>query len=103
MNPKEDDKAMTKMRLYTFMVLAGIVLGGCGYEVINGHPPPNKPPQVSAIELPDQVLTVGQSLTISGAETLFTDDDPLTLAATSSDTAVVAVSLVQFGSTTPIR
>ena len=84
---------MTKTRQYTFVALAGIVLAGC-YEV-NGYPPPNQPPRVSAIELPDQVLTVGQSLTISGAETLFADDDPLTLTATSSDTTVVAVSLVR--------
>lgn len=82
---------MTKTRQYTFVALAGIVLAGC-YEV-NGYPPPNQPPRVSAIELPDQVLTVGRPLTISKAENLFWDDDPLTLTATSSDTTVVAVSL----------
>lgn len=67
---------------------------GCG-EIINGYPPPNSPPRISSIELPDPIMTAGQSLTISGAETLFTDDDPLTLTAASSDTTVVAVSLVR--------
>ena len=83
---------MTKTRQCTFIVLAGIVLGGCGHE-INGWHFPNQPPQASAVELPDQVLTVGRPLTISKAENLFWDDDPLTLTATSSDTTVVAVSL----------
>ena len=83
---------MTKTRQCTFIVLAGIVLGGCGHE-INGLHFTNQPPRASDVELPDQVLTVGRALTISKAETLFWDDDPLTLSATSSDTMVVAVSL----------
>lgn len=66
----------------------------CG-EIINGYPPPNSPPRISSIELSDPIMTAGQSLTISGAETLFTDDDPLTLTAKSSDTTVVAVSLIR--------
>ena len=68
-----------------------IGLPGCGVE-INGYPPPNAPPQTSGVEFPDAVMTVGQSLTVSGVESLFIDDDPLTLTATSSDTTVVAVS-----------
>lgn len=84
---------MTKPRQYTFMVLAALVLGSCERAIINGYPPPNQPPERSAVELPDQVLTVGRALTISKAENLFWDDDTLTLTATSSDTTVVAVSL----------
>lgn len=83
---------MMKTRHYTFMALGGLTLAGCDIEV-NGYPPPNQPPQVSAVQLPDQVLTVGRPLTISRAENLFWDDDPLTLTATSSDTTVVAVSM----------
>ncbi len=63
--------------------------------VINGYPPPNSPPRASRVELPDQVMTVGQELTVSGVESLFLDDDLLTLTAASSDTTVVAVSLAR--------
>lgn len=83
---------MTKTPQCTFVALAGLTLAGCTYEV-NGLHFANQPPQVSAVELADQVLTVGRALTISKAENLFWDDDPLTLTATSSDTMVVAVSL----------
>ena len=83
---------MTKTRHYTFMALTGLALAGCGIEV-NGLYFSNQPPRVSAVELPDQVLTIGRPLTISRAENLFWDDDPLTLSATSSDTTVVAVSM----------
>ena len=76
----------------TFVALAGLTLAGCTYEV-NGLHFTNQPPRASDIALPDQVLTVGRALTISKAESLFWDDDPLTLTATSSDTTVVAVSL----------
>lgn len=78
------------------MALAGLTLAGCGV-VVNGYPPPNQPPRVSAVDLPDQVLTVGRPLTISRAENLFSDDDPLTLAAMSSDTMIVAVSVAGEG------
>lgn len=81
--------------LALLVVVATSGFPGCVYEEINGYPPPNTPPRASQVEFPDQAMTVGQSLTISGAETLFTDDDPLTLTATSSDTTVVAVSLVR--------
>lgn len=86
---------MTIIRQYTSMALAALVLGGCEQEqaIINGYLPPNQPPGASAVELPDPVLTVGQALTISKAENLFWDDDPLTLTATSSDTTVLAVSM----------
>ena len=76
----------------TFVALAGLTLAGCTYEV-NGLHFTNQAPRASVVELPDQVLTVGRALTISKAENLFWDDDPLTLTATSSDTTVVAVSL----------
>lgn len=78
-------------------LLAAATTTGCNAcgEIINGYPPPNSPPRISSIELPDPIMTAGQSLTISGAETLFADDDPLTLTATSSDTTVVAVSLIR--------
>ena len=85
---------MTKTRQCTLVALAGLTLAGCtsGIEV-NGLHFPNQHPRASDLELPDQVLTVGRALTISKAENLFWDDDPLTLTATSSDTTVVAVSL----------
>lgn len=83
---------MTKTRGCMFMALAGLTLAGCIYED-NGLVFTNRAPQVSSVELPDQVLTVGRPLTISKAENLFWDDDPLTLSATSSDTTVVAVSM----------
>lgn len=83
---------MTKTRQCIFVALAGLTLAGCTYEV-NGLHFTNQPPQASTVELADQVLTVGRALTISKAENLFWDDDPLTLTATSSDTTVVAVSL----------
>ena len=83
---------MEIIRQYTSMALAALVLGGCEQVIINGYPP-NQPPGASAVELPDQVLTVGQALTISKADNLFSDDDSLTLTATSSDTTVLAVSM----------
>ena len=83
---------MASIRKHTFMVLAALGFAGCG-EIINGYPQPNRAPRESAIELPDQVLTVGRPLTISNAENLFRDDDTLTLTATSSDTTVVVVSV----------
>lgn len=83
---------MAKIQKHTFMALAGLTLAGCGV-VVNGYPPPNQPPQVSSVNLPDQMLTVGRPLTISRAENLFADDDSLTLAAISSDTVIVAVSV----------
>ncbi|MDE2980771.1 MAG: hypothetical protein OXU74_06190 [Gemmatimonadota bacterium] len=58
---------MTKTRHYTFMALTGLALAGCGIEV-NGLYFSNQPPRVSAVELPDQVLTIGRPLTISRAE-----------------------------------
>lgn len=68
---------------------------GCGEVGINGRPPPNAPPRASEVEFSDPFMTAGQSLTVSGAESLFLDhDDPLTLTATSSDTTVVAVYMV---------
>ncbi len=85
---------MTKTRRCMFMALAGLTLAGCDRGVeVNGLYLSNLPPQASTIALPDQVMTVGRSLTISKAENLFWDDDPLTLSATSSDTTVVAVSM----------
>ena len=84
---------MLRIRKHRGIALAALVLGGCGYVEINGYLPPNQPPRASAVDLPDQVLTVGRALTISKAENLFSDDDTLTLTATSSDTTVVAVSL----------
>ena len=63
----------------------------CGNQRLSPAEPASA--RESAIELPDQVPTVGWSLTISKAENLFRDDATQTLTATSSDTLVVAVSL----------
>ena len=82
----------TSMALLAVVATSGFP--GCVYEEINGYPPPNTPPRASQVEFPDQVMTAGQSLTVSGVESLFVDDDPLTLTATSSDTTVVTVSIV---------
>ena len=80
----------TSMALLAVVGTSGVP--GCVYE-INGYPPPNSPPRASNVEFPDPIMTAGQSLTVSGVESLFVDDDPLTLTATSSDTTVVTVSI----------
>lgn len=85
---------LTSMALLAIAAVSGC-RGGCCDVIINGHPPPNAAPQASQVEFPDPTLTEGRSLTISGVESLFRDDDPLTLTATSSDTTVVAVSMVR--------
>ena len=61
---------MASIRKHTFMVLAALGFAGCG-EIINGYPPPNQAPRETAIELPDQILTVGRQLKLSRAENLF--------------------------------
>ena len=89
-------KSRTPLTLVALLAVAtinGCREGCCG--PINGYPlPPNGPPRASQVEFPDPTLTAGRSLTVSGVESLFQDDDPLTLSATSSDTTVVAVSMV---------
>lgn len=69
--------------------------GSGGLVLPKDYPPPNSPPRASPVELPDQVMTAGQELTVSGAESLFLDEDLFTLTAASSDTTVVAVSLAR--------
>ena len=90
-------KFRTPLTLVALLAVATIsgCREGCCDVIINGHPPPNAPPRASQVEFPDPTLTAGRSLTVSGVESLFLDhDDPLTLTATSSDTTVVAVSMV---------
>ena len=87
--------------LISMALLAVATIGGCresccdvNVHPINGYAPTNAPPRASQVEFPDPTLTAGHSLTVSGVESLFLDDNPLTLTATSSDTMVVAVSMV---------
>ena len=80
----------------TFVALLAVAAtSGCEEccVIINGHPPPNSPPRASDVELPDLTIAAGRSFTVSGAESLFLDEDPLTLTASSSDTMVVAASM----------
>ena len=56
-------------------------------------PPPNEPPRASWIPLADLILEVGSSVTVLDSETLFWDNDHLTIAAESSDPALVAVAI----------
>ena len=71
--------SLTFRRTLTFMALLAVAAtSGCpdgGRVIVNGRPPPNFPPQVSQVEFPDQVMTAGQSLTVSGVESLFLDVD----------------------------
>ena len=82
---------LTLAALLAVATISGCREGCC--DPINGYPLPNGPPRASQVEFPDPTLTAGQSLTVSGVESLFRDDDPLTLTATSSDTTVVVVSM----------
>lgn len=71
---------LTSMALLAVATIGGC-RGGCCDVIINGHPPPNAFPRASHVEFPDPTLTAGRSLTVSGVESLFQDDDPLTLTA----------------------
>ena len=77
-------KSRTPLTLVALLAVATI--SGCRESCcdviinpINGFVPPNGPPRASQVEFPDPTLTAGRSLTVSGAASLFRDDDPLTL------------------------
>ena len=93
------------MRLAILLLLALLVstwAGACTDEDITSSttpppPLPNEPPRASWIPLPDVILQVGSSVTVLDSETLFWDNDHLTITAESSDPAVVAVAVAPGG------
>ena len=92
------------MRLATLLLLALLVstwAGACDEDITSSTtappPPPNEAPRASLIPLPGVILEVGSSLTVLDSETLFWDNDHLTITAESSDPAVIAVAVAPGG------